>query len=317
MPVEIEIGVAQHRPAEAGHRGACILRRRRDRGRRQQTLQGGGQRTRHRHVDTVHGIAEQGPEVRIVMYQHRQSGGHGLDHGHAETLVERRRHQQVGGPVQLADPARVDLGVAESRPQQLLAEREQFGVAIGVQAAVEPQQRVAAGRRHLADQVVDALVLAIHGAHAQHQGLRQGNIPLRPQRGTRAGGLVRWRGLSGEGPKVRQFLRPQDPIGGNTVNSLAVDASGRVWMATDGGLSVLDDRGTEATEDDRWQTWTVESSFGGLPSDDLRAVAVGADGETIWVGGAPGEAVQVAGTGCGMKGSEGPSGVCAAVRRYW
>ncbi|MCB0217193.1 MAG: hypothetical protein KDH92_11185 [Chloroflexi bacterium] len=104
--------------------------------------------------------------------------------------------------------------------------------------------------------------------------------------GTRAGGLVRWRGLSGEGPKVRQFLRPQDPIGGNTVNSLAVDASGRVWMATDGGLSVLDDRGTEATEDDRWQTWTVESSFGGLPSDDLRAVAVGADGETIWVGGA-------------------------------
>jgi hypothetical protein len=101
--------------------------------------------------------------------------------------------------------------------------------------------------------------------------------------GTRAGGLVRWR-LDGEQVLgVEQFLRPQDPIPGNTVYKLAVDARGQIWMATDAGLAVLDDGGTEDRADDRWQSWSVERSFGGLPSDDLRALAI--DGDTVWVGG--------------------------------
>ncbi len=103
--------------------------------------------------------------------------------------------------------------------------------------------------------------------------------------GTRAGGLVRWRWQGQQDPSVTQFLRPQDPIGGNTVRALAVDIDGHVWMATDGGLTVLDDGGTDARDDDRWQTWTVESSFGGLPGDRLTALAVSEDKRTVWVGG--------------------------------
>ena len=97
--------------------------------------------------------------------------------------------------------------------------------------------------------------------------------------GTRAGGLVRWD--LGEGSAM-QFLRPQNPIGGNTVRDLALGADGRLWMATDGGLSVLADGETASRDDDRWHTWTFESTGGALPSDDARAVAV--DGDTVWVG---------------------------------
>lgn len=95
--------------------------------------------------------------------------------------------------------------------------------------------------------------------------------------GTRAGGLVRW-----EGDAYVQFLRPQDPLAGNTVRDLAIGPDGRLWVATEAGLSVLDDAGTADRGDDRWHTFTAENTFGGLPSDDVRALAV--DGETVWVG---------------------------------
>jgi len=99
--------------------------------------------------------------------------------------------------------------------------------------------------------------------------------------GTRAGGLIRWD--TGDGSHV-QYLRPQDPLGGNTINGIAVDADGRKWLATDNGLTMFDDAGTPERADDTWRTYTRENTQGGLPSDDVRAVAV--DGELVWVGAA-------------------------------
>ena len=63
---------------------------------------------------------------------------------------------------------------------------------------------------------------------------------------------------------------------------MAIDASGRKWLATDGGLTMLDDGGTADAGDDVWRTFARADTFGGLPSDDVRAVAV--DGDLVWVG---------------------------------
>jgi hypothetical protein len=95
--------------------------------------------------------------------------------------------------------------------------------------------------------------------------------------GTRAGGLVHWTGSTYE-----QFLRPQDPLAGNTVNDIAIDAAGRKWLATDGGLSMFDDKSTATRADDVWRSFTVAGTQGALPSDDVRAVLV--DGPRVWVG---------------------------------
>jgi ligand-binding sensor domain-containing protein len=99
--------------------------------------------------------------------------------------------------------------------------------------------------------------------------------------GTRAGGLLRWDSTDGS---YSQYLAPQHPLASNTIRDLALDAGGRLWMATNRGLSVLDDAGTAAKDDDVWQTYTRENTAGGLPSDDLHALAI--DGPVIWVGGA-------------------------------
>lgn len=96
--------------------------------------------------------------------------------------------------------------------------------------------------------------------------------------GTRSGGLVRWQDGAAE-----RYLRPQTPIGGNTVHDIEIDGAGRLWLATDGGLSVLAHGETASKSDDVWHTYTVDNSFAGLPTDDLRAIAV--DGDTVWVGG--------------------------------
>ncbi|MEO8082789.1 MAG: two-component regulator propeller domain-containing protein [Ardenticatenales bacterium] len=95
--------------------------------------------------------------------------------------------------------------------------------------------------------------------------------------GARAGGLVRW-----HNNESVQYLRPQDPIGGNTVRDIAVGPDGRVWLATEGGLSVLFDNETPSKADDIWYTYTAANTDGGLPSDDVRAVGI--DGTTVWVG---------------------------------
>lgn len=98
--------------------------------------------------------------------------------------------------------------------------------------------------------------------------------------GTRAGGLVRWDPATGT---YTQFLAPQTPLGGNTVQAVAVDGTGSLWAATNGGLSVLRDGGTSDPADDTWRNYTRASTYGGLPSDDVRSLVI--DGTTVWVGG--------------------------------
>lgn len=97
--------------------------------------------------------------------------------------------------------------------------------------------------------------------------------------GTRHGGLVRWDPVEGS---YQQFLRPQDPLAGNTVYDIAIDAAGVKWLATDGGLTRFDDAGTVSRADDRWHTYTRANSGGGLPSDLVKALAL--DGPRLWVG---------------------------------
>ncbi|MFQ5460581.1 MAG: two-component regulator propeller domain-containing protein, partial [Anaerolineae bacterium] len=79
-----------------------------------------------------------------------------------------------------------------------------------------------------------------------------------------------------------QYLRPQDPLAANTVRDIVVDSAGRKWLATAAGLTVFDDAGTPARDDDEWRTFTVANTFGGLPSDDVWALAL--QGSSIWVG---------------------------------
>jgi sugar lactone lactonase YvrE len=98
--------------------------------------------------------------------------------------------------------------------------------------------------------------------------------------GTRSGGLVRWDRETGE---YRQFLKPQDPLPDNTVHDIAVAPDGRLWLATELGLTVYDEASPDDPADDKWYTYTQENTAGGLPSNDLRAVAV--SGELVWVGG--------------------------------
>lgn len=97
--------------------------------------------------------------------------------------------------------------------------------------------------------------------------------------GTRHGGLVIWDPVAGS---YHQFLRPQDPLAGNSILDIAVDAGGVIWLATDGGLTRFEDRGTAERGDDRWHSYTQANSGGGLPSNLVSALAL--DGPRVWVG---------------------------------
>lgn len=88
---------------------------------------------------------------------------------------------------------------------------------------------------------------------------------------TYAGGAVRWDDSGG----YRQYLYPQDGLAANDVRDITA-YEGQVWFATSRGVSSLSADGT-------WQTFTTASTAGGLPSDDVTALAVGADG-SLWVG---------------------------------
>ena len=105
---------------------------------------------------------------------------------------------------------------------------------------------------------------------------RQGSVVWS---GSRAGGLVRWNVQSGA---YVQYLRPQTPLGGNTVFDIGIDDSGRLWLATEGGLTVFDPGATDAREDDAWFTYTTANGLG-MPSDEVHAVAIA--GNLVWIGG--------------------------------
>ncbi|MCW5851384.1 MAG: hypothetical protein KIT87_15020 [Anaerolineae bacterium] len=88
---------------------------------------------------------------------------------------------------------------------------------------------------------------------------------------TQAGGAVRW-----DGPdRYRQYLFPQDGLASNDVRDIVAHA-GATWFATSRGLSRL-------AADGRWTTYTAANTGGGLPSDDVTALASGPDG-SLWVG---------------------------------
>lgn len=98
--------------------------------------------------------------------------------------------------------------------------------------------------------------------------------------GTRAGGLVRWDTTAGT---FVQFLAPQDGLVSNTVRDIYIDSGGHKWLATDHGLSVLDDRGTPDKADDVWYTYTRQTTSNNLPSDRITAIAMDEDGY-LWIG---------------------------------
>ena len=95
--------------------------------------------------------------------------------------------------------------------------------------------------------------------------------------GSRAGGLIRWNTTS---HTFVQFLRPQDPLAGNLVYDIAIDPHGFVWLATDHGLSLLDDNATPLKSDDAWLSFTRNNS--NLPSNSVTAVAVDHNG-IVWI----------------------------------
>jgi len=91
--------------------------------------------------------------------------------------------------------------------------------------------------------------------------------------GTRWGGAVRWDLPTG---RYTQYLYPQTGLACNDVRDVLVGGGGKVWFATCRGLSVLAPDGT-------WQTYTVANTGGGLPSDNVTALALDPAGY-LWVG---------------------------------
>jgi len=98
--------------------------------------------------------------------------------------------------------------------------------------------------------------------------------------GTRAGGVVRWDTRDGT---FVQYLKPQDRLAGNTVRDIYIDADGNKWLATDEGLSVLDDNGTPDKADDVWYTFTYWPIGSYFPSNRITAVAMDEAGY-LWIG---------------------------------
>lgn len=91
--------------------------------------------------------------------------------------------------------------------------------------------------------------------------------------GTRWGGVVRWDLPTG---RYTQYLHPQTGLACNDVRDVLVGGGGEVWFATCRGLSVLAPDGT-------WQTYTPANTSGGLPSDNVTALALDPAGD-LWVG---------------------------------
>jgi ligand-binding sensor domain-containing protein len=62
---------------------------------------------------------------------------------------------------------------------------------------------------------------------------------------------------------------------------MTFDPTGRLWLATSGGLSVLDTHGTPQNKaDDVWSSWRVSN---GLVDSNLTGVAIDQTG-AVWVG---------------------------------
>jgi ligand-binding sensor domain-containing protein len=100
-------------------------------------------------------------------------------------------------------------------------------------------------------------------------------------------GLLRYSRVTGT---FDAFHREPGGLASNFLSALARDRSGRLWVGTqDAGVSRLSADG---------RTWTLLSSFDGVPSADIRCLE--ADGDTVWIGTAAGIALwngaEIAGT---------------------
>ncbi|MGH9694251.1 MAG: ligand-binding sensor domain-containing protein, partial [Bryobacteraceae bacterium] len=84
--------------------------------------------------------------------------------------------------------------------------------------------------------------------------------------GTATGGLLKYRD--------RKFtaFSAKDGLASDSVNCLLQDATGDVWIGTNGGVSRL-----------HAGRFTVYNTRGGLPNDDIFALAEGPD-KSIWIG---------------------------------
>ena len=72
-----------------------------------------------------------------------------------------------------------------------------------------------------------------------------------------------------------------DGLADNSIRSIAVDSSGRLWFGTEEGVSVLDNRGTPFYRgDDTWATFTATD---GLADNLVWAIAVDG-GSRLWIG---------------------------------
>ena len=95
-----------------------------------------------------------------------------------------------------------------------------------------------------------------------------------------------WFGLAMEGVSGRSTagdwltFTQSDGLAYNSVYAVAVDRAGDLWLGTDGGVSVLDYRGTLTNKDD--DVWTT---YGGetLLSGHIRAITIDERGQ-VWLG---------------------------------
>jgi ligand-binding sensor domain-containing protein len=81
------------------------------------------------------------------------------------------------------------------------------------------------------------------------------------------------------------FAGATSPLVHESVHAILEDGRGRLWFATRGGISVLDE---SAPPDQRWRRFTAGGSAGGgaptgLPHPWVQSLAIGPDGR-VWAG---------------------------------
>ena len=86
-----------------------------------------------------------------------------------------------------------------------------------------------------------------------------------------------------DGENWTTFNTSNSELAHNRVTGIAIDQEGNKWFGTRGGVSVLDDGGTPHNKgDDTWTTYEA-SSWPGLTSNLISAIAIDKSGNT-WVG---------------------------------
>jgi ligand-binding sensor domain-containing protein len=89
--------------------------------------------------------------------------------------------------------------------------------------------------------------------------------------GTWGAGLSRFDGAAPAGQQWKTFSKA-DGLGGHYVHVLKFDPQGRLWMGTDGGVTIY--------ADGRWTTYTTAN---GLLDNNVFSLAFGDDG-AVWIG---------------------------------